>query len=106
MSAQRKSIEDYLHQVQQGIESVQEPNILRRVLSLVMQATSALKAVSNPDDVHSFIVKERFAPAQKNETQLQFKRTSGNAGRKKENKTLRYYTLCGFHISYLLVRYC
>ena len=70
LSAQNKSIEDYLHQIQQGIESVQEPEVLKQVLSLVTQATSALKSAGNPDNIHPFTVKERFAPAQKNECNI------------------------------------
>ena len=80
LCAQKKSIACYLHQVQHGIESAKEPEVLKRVLALVMQAASALKSVSDPINVHPFTVKERFAPAQNNETQLQFKISSGNEG--------------------------
>lgn len=89
LSAQKKSIEEYLHQIEQGIELVQEPEILKRVLSLVMQANSSLQSVSN-STIPGFIVKERFAPAQKNETQLHFKKTSSSPGRRTKNKKLRY----------------
>jgi hypothetical protein len=88
LSAQKKSIEDYLHQIQQGIESVQEPKVLKQVFSLVMQATSVLKSASNPNNVHPFTMKERFAPAKKNETQLQFKQTSGSAEKEQKNAHL------------------
>ena len=91
LSAQKKSIEEYLCQIQQGIESVQEPEVLKRVLSLLMQANSSLTSVSNAE-VHA---KEKFALAQKNETQLQFKKTSRNAGRKKDRQ-LRYYAMINF----------
>ena len=90
LSAQKNSVKEYLHQVQQGLESVQDPETLKRVLSLVMQAASSLKSVSNSDDVLPFTVKERFSPAQKNEKQLQFKKTCGKAGRKKKSKKIRY----------------
>lgn len=91
LSGQKRSIEEYLHQVQQGIQSVQDSEVLNRVLNLVMQASSALKSFNNPNDPqHPFIVKDRFPPAQKNERQLQFKRTCDIAGRKKTRRQLRY----------------
>lgn len=85
---QKKSVQEYLHKVQKGVESVQDPEILKRVLSLVMQAASTLKSVNK--DVQPFTVKERFSPAQKNEKQLIFKKTCGKAGRKRKPKKIRY----------------
>ena len=37
----------------------------------------------------NFITKEKFAPAQKNEVQIPFKRTSKVPGQKKQHKQLR-----------------
>ena len=85
LSRQKKSIEDYLHKVLEGIQSVQEPEVLKRVLNLIMQASSALQSYSNTQDPQPFIVKDAFALAQKNERQLRFQRTSNHVGRKKKN---------------------
>lgn len=62
--------------------------MLDRILSLLMQADtscSVLGSETNKSNIKDFEKKETFAPAQKNETQLRFKKTCGNPGRKKKN---------------------
>jgi len=70
LTTQKKRIEDCLEDLKNGIQKVQESDILDCVLSLTMQASVALKSVASEnyqaDDIPSnFIIKEKFAPAQK-----------------------------------------
>ena len=92
--AKKKNIEHYLEDIKSAIQPVQESDILDRVLSLVMQSSMALKNVAPENNgtdnmPPSFTIKEKFAPAQKNEVQVPFKRTSKVPGRKKHCKQLR-----------------
>lgn len=72
---------------------IQECDVLNRVLSLVMQASAALKNVTTADNgmktkLLNFEIKDKFAPAQKNEVQVPLKKTSKEPGRKKKSKQL------------------
>lgn len=74
---------------------IQECDVLNQVLSLVMQASAALKNVTTADNgmktkLLNFEIKDKFAPAQKNEVQVPLKKTSKEPGRKKKSKQLRY----------------
>lgn len=56
-----------------------------------MQASAALKSVTTTETKPlNFVIKDKFAPAQKNEVQVPFKKTSKEPGRKKQSKQLRY----------------
>ena len=91
MTARKKDIEGYLKEIKNAILPVQESDILDRVLSLVTQASVALNHIApETDDMSTnFTIKEKFPPAQKNEIQVPFKRTSKISGRKKQCKQLR-----------------
>ena len=64
------------------MENTDDVNLLDRIRSLLMQAASSSKACTTDFINESFKIKDQFAPTQKNETQLQFKKTSANPGRK------------------------
>ena len=60
---------------------------------MLTQASAALKTISQHSDeesnVAAFEVKEKFAPAQKNEVQLRFWKTSKDPGRKTVNVPMK-----------------
>lgn len=70
-----------------------DSNGLNRVLSMLTQASAALETIAEDDDkewsVTAFEVKEKFAPAQKNEVQLKFWNTSKDPGRKIVNAPMK-----------------
>ena len=74
------------------MENTNDVNLLDRIRSLLMQAASSSKACTIDDNTDSFKIKDQFAPTQKNEIQLQFKKTSANPGRKPK-LTMRYNKL-------------
>ena len=57
---------------------------LDRVLALLAQASVSIKAAVAPveDQPQRLEKKDHFSPTQKNETQLKFKKTTANPGRK------------------------
>ena len=71
------------------MENTNDVNLLDRIRTLLMQAASSSNACTTDDNTHSFKIKDQFAPTQKNETQLRFKKTSVNPGRKSK-PTMRY----------------
>ena len=92
LNAQKKQIEHYLGEIQNAVQPIEECDVLNRVVSLLMQASAALKTVTTTVETKplNFMIKEKFAPAQKNEVQVPFKKTSKEPGRKKQSKQLRY----------------
>lgn len=76
-------------------DQTNDANVLDRVLSLLTQASAALKTVSNDSlevDLSSFEVKEKFAPAQKNEKQLRLWKTAKDSGRKPSRLPMKLVT--------------
>ena len=57
-----------------------------------MQATSSATVLSYDDNTMEFEIKDHFAPTQKNEIQLQFKKTCADPGRKPNQHN--YYEVC------------
>lgn len=88
LTAQKKHIEHYLKNIKSSIQPVQESDILDWVLSLVMQASMALKHVASGTDhmPSNFTIKVKFTPVQQNEVKTPFKRTIKGPGRKKAIK--------------------
>ena len=84
LNAQKKQIEHYLGEIQNASEPIKECDVLNRVASLLMQASAALNTVTTTEEIKplNFVIKEKFAPAQKNEVQIPFKKTSKEPGRK------------------------
>ena len=81
-------MENYLQEIHKSVEETSDPNVLDRVISLMSQASAALRSVSaNPDESHlgSFEIKERFAPTKRNEVQLKLWQTAKNPGRKRQH---------------------
>ena len=72
--------------IRAGIDGVNDPNGLDRVVSLLVQASASIKAVVVPMNtkIQHFEKKDYFHPTQKNETQLKFKKTTLNPGRRKK----------------------
>ena len=74
LTGRKRAVEGYLHDIRRHTEATDDPNVLDKVLSLIMQASAALNVVTaeSEKEMKPFEIKERFAPAQKNEVQLRF----------------------------------
>ena len=75
-------------------QAITDAHILDSAVATVTQLSSSLKqhlpSSSTGNDIpQSFIEVDKFAPAQKNERQLQFKRTTNTPGRTKKMIALR-----------------
>lgn len=88
----KKTIKAYIDEISSHIDNVEDPNVLDRALVLLTQTSTVIKASESPEYTHlkSFDKKDKFSPTQKNETQLHFKKTVGNSGRKKQTVIMRY----------------
>ena len=78
------------------LDSVDDHSILDHVLVTFMQLSRSIKSnIAKQDMVTNvdFEIKDNFAPAQKNERQLVFKKTTGSTGRRKNN-VLKYVHFC------------
>jgi len=72
---------------------MEDTNALDRMLSLLMQAASSSKISTTDETGQVFTIKDKFAPAQKNETQLRFKKTCADPGRKAKARSMKYVQL-------------
>lgn len=63
--------------------------MLDHVLALLMQADASCKVLDDRSNIKEFERQDIFASAQKNETQLRFKKTCENPGRKKKHTPFR-----------------
>ena len=86
ITGRKVAVKGYLQEIHTCIEGTSDPDVLDRVTSLLMQASAALQAVSPglaEEEAHikAFEIKEKFAPAQKNEVQLKLWQTAKNPGR-------------------------
>ena len=93
MAGRKNVIHGYLKKIGDQVDTMKDPCTLDHVLSLLMQASSAMEVVfSQPDgSLSAYDVKNKFAPAQKNEVQLQLWKTTKAPGRKCKDTILRYY---------------
>ena len=91
IAGRKKAIQVYLDKIKNGIEKTNDQHILDRILSLLIQADTSYRVLESESetDIKEFEKKDTFAPAQKNEIQLRFKKTCGNPGRKKKHMPLR-----------------
>ena len=80
-----------MNNIKGRIEDLNDANTLDRVLALLTKASAAIKAVAihDNDPSNQFQKKDHFFPKQKKETQLVFKKTVINPGRKKQHATMR-----------------
>ena len=88
MEAVRKHLSDITNILGQ----VHDSGALDHTISLLSQASSVLKApveTKQPSVPVSFKTTTHFAPAQKNEIQLRFRRTARKPGRKKTTPSLQ-----------------
>lgn len=88
-AGKKREILHYIDEITSAVNNIEDANVLDRMLSLLMQAASSSK-VSTEETSQAFTIKDKFAPAQKNETQLRFKKTCANPGRKAKTLTMRY----------------
>ena len=91
IATKKKAVLSVLEDIKKGVDDLNDSNGLDRVLALLNQAFSSIKAEITPKDTDNlhFEKKDHFYPTQKNETQLKFKKTTTNPGRKRQNVPLR-----------------
>jgi len=90
IAGKKKAIQLYLDRIKNGVEKIYDHHMLDHVLALLMQADASCKVLDDRNNnIKEFERKDIFAPAQKNETQLRFKKTCGNPGRKKKHTPFR-----------------
>lgn len=89
VSGRKKAINEYLQRIKLGIDCINEPNTLDRILALLIKADASI-TVPGSNIQQKFDKKDHFAPRQKNETQLSFAKTADNPGRKQKYIPLRY----------------
>lgn len=72
-----------------SLERVEDHFILDHALATLTQLSRSLQPHVRKEDCSNFVVKDHFAPSQKNEKQLAFTRTTASAGRKKKDNNLQ-----------------
>ena len=78
----------YLDKIKNGIEKINDQHMLDQILSLLMQADTTCRVLDSETNIKDF-GKGYLCASTKNETQLRFKKTCGNPGRKKTNMPFR-----------------
>ena len=89
-AGKKREILHYVDEITFAVNNIEDTNVLDRMLSLLMQAASSSKVCTREETSQTFTIKDKFAPAQKNETQLRFKKTCADSGRKTKASTMRY----------------
>lgn len=91
LQKKRKTIKTYIDEILSQIDDVEDHEVLDRAHTLLMQTSTAIKVTGNLEktDLMNFTRQDKFPPAQKNEKQLQLKKTVGNPGRRKK-PVIRY----------------
>ena len=96
--AKKKAALLVVDEIKKGIDGLNDPNGMDRVLALLSQASASIKAAMVPMDTQTqpFEKKDHFYPTQKNETQLKFRKTTTSPGRKKKHpfKVLYIFAIC------------
>ena len=86
----KNAIKQYLEEIKNNTDDLDDPNALDRVLSLLTQASAGHKVkLASSDGNLKFNKKDHFYPTQRNETQLKFCKTAGNPGRRQKYVQLR-----------------
>ena len=95
-TAKKNAVLLIIDDISKAIENVNDTNALDRVLALLTQVSTSIKAATMPlgTETMQFEKKDHFHPTEKNETQLRFKKTTTNPGRKKQNIPLKCIFIC------------
>ena len=74
VSGRKKAIKEYLEKITLSVESTNDPETLDRILALLIKADASVTTYDRIDSSphQKFEKKDKFAPRQKNETQLCF----------------------------------
>ena len=89
LQGKRSAIKAYLQEIQESVEAVADGGILDHMLARLLPVVVALRAHQPPslegsaEKPASFDVTSKFAPAQKNEKQLMFKKMKPKTNRTK-----------------------
>ena len=92
----KDTIKDYLLEINTLLESIDDQGILDHTLANIMPVMTTMRSSvqSKESTAKSFRVTTRFAPAQKNETQLRFEKLK-MPGKKPSKQVLKYVScLC------------
>ena len=100
ISAKHLAVESETNRVLTLSREVNDPHLLDHALATLSMLASSLQAhvtdkTRNSEaeiESNSFKVVDKFAPAEKNETQPRFKKTTDTAGRKQKMISLKYVT--------------
>ena len=85
-----KAIQLYLDRIKNVVEEMHDQHMLDHILAFLMQVDASCKVLENRRaNIKEFEKQNIFAPAQRNKTQLWFKKTYENPGRKKRHKPFR-----------------
>ena len=88
VDAKRSSVQREAERLLSLTRTITDTHLLDHALSTLSKLASSLQAhvstEQNEELVTSFTTVDKFAPAQMNERQLQFKRTTNSAGRKQK----------------------
>ena len=91
MKAKKDTIKEYLLKMNTVLESVDDHGILDHILASIMPIMTTLRSSVQQKQlaVKNFEITTRFAPAQKNETQLRFEKLK-KPGKKPSKAVLKY----------------
>ena len=91
MKAKKDTIKEYLLEINTVLESVDDHGILDHTLASIMPIMTTLRSSVQQKQlaVKNFEITTRFAPAQKNETQLRFEKLK-TPGKKPSKAVLKY----------------
>ena len=87
IETRRKAIQKEIEMIAQATETLDDTHILEHAQTVLSQLSATLKTHLTPcEEVPkiNFTNTEKFAPAQKNEKQLRFFKTTHSAGRKQK----------------------
>lgn len=106
----KHTITTYLDEIDNSVKNIDDEGVLDHTIAKLLPIVTSLRAhltqsIDDEDDVdiQDFEVTEKFAPAQKNEVQLSFRKVN-TPGRKKTKLPFKYdyyrgYSVCGYPLS-------
>lgn len=92
LDGKKKAIDLEIQSIIASLGTVEDHHVLDHALATLSQLSRSLQPHVrkwNEEECSDFVVKDHFAPSQKNEKQLVFVRTTASAGRKKKNNSLQ-----------------
>ena len=103
LKGKRNSIKGYLKEIEEAVEEIEDGGVLDHVLSKIFATATSVQAYCKPQTENPaqepacFHVTDKFAPAQKNETQLRFQKMKST---RKKTTTLSLKYVCQLMLSF------